>query len=146
MVEMPKLLKEVLDLLPKQIERSRPEIIENFYVKEVFTYKPFLFDILYHLISNSLKFAISDQPLKIEIETQQRGAFFELQIKDNGSGFDLKKFEKKLFKMYERFHLTSDGRGIGLYLIKNRVTVLGGEISIESSVNKGTTVIITLPA
>lgn len=146
MVEMPKLLKEVLDLLPKQIERSRPEISENFYVNEVFTYKPFLFDILYHLISNSLKFAISDQPLKIEIETQQKGAFFELQIKDNGSGFDLKKFEKKLFKMYERFHLTSDGRGIGLYLIKNRVTVLGGEISIESGVNKGTTVIITLPA
>lgn len=140
-----KVLREVTDLLPREIELHQPELKKNFKVETILTYKPFLFDILYHLLSNSLKFSKNDQALFIAISTYQEDNKNIICIEDNGRGMDLNRNAKKLFKMYQRFHLNTEGRGIGLYLVKNRITSLGGEVFIESTVEKGTTVKIELP-
>ena len=71
--------------------------------------------------------------------------FFKLRVKDNGLGMDLDFFGKDLFKMYKRFHLHTEGRGLGLYLTKLQVELLDGQIDIESKLNKGTEFIIQLP-
>ncbi|MEQ8533661.1 MAG: ATP-binding protein [Imperialibacter sp.] len=43
-----------------------------------------------------------------------------------------------MFGLHQRFHNHSDSKGIGLYLVHSHVTSLGGNIEVESEVNKGT--------
>jgi len=58
-------------------------------------------------------------------------------VKDNGMGIDLEKYGNKIFGLYQRFHDNKDGKGLGLYIIKNQIEALEGKIAVESIVNKG---------
>lgn len=140
-----KVLKEVFDLLPNEMKSYTPEINQNLEIDKITTYKPFLFDILYHIIVNSFKFSDPERLLKIEITSYQENNKNIISVKDNGIGMNLTQFKDKIFKMYQRFHLNTEGRGIGLYLAKNRATSLGGDIEVKSRQNKGTEFIIILP-
>jgi signal transduction histidine kinase len=46
--------------------------------------------------------------------------------------------------MYKTFHINADATGLGLFMTKNHIEVLGGSISVESKVNVGTTFKIQL--
>ena len=45
----------------------------------------------------------------------------------------------KIFGLYQRFHNYPDSKGLGLYLVKSQVETMGGNITVESKVDKGTT-------
>ena len=60
-------------------------------------------------------------------------------FKDNGLGIDLKRKRTQMFGLYKRFHDNIEGKGMGLYLVKTQVEILGGSISVQSEVNNGTT-------
>jgi signal transduction histidine kinase len=64
-------------------------------------------------------------------------------FKDNGIGIDLERNRDKVFGLYQRFHDYPDSKGMGLYLVKSQVEAMGGTISIESEVDKGTTFTLT---
>ena len=57
-------------------------------------------------------------------------------------GIDLNRRGKQVFGLYKRFHSHAEGKGVGLYMVKTQVETLGGKISIQSEVNKGTEFII----
>ena len=64
-----------------------------------------------------------------------------IAIKDFGIGLDYEKYASKLFKPGTRLHAQlSDGQGIGLFLAKYQMDLLGGEVSLSSSEGKGTEV------
>lgn len=140
-----KVLKEVFDLMPNELKKYQPTITESLDIEEIITYKPFLFDILYHIIANSFKFSTPERHLTIEIASYQDGNKNYISIRDNGMGMNMEQFKDKIFKMYQRFHLNTEGRGIGLYLAKNRATSLGGDIEVKSKQGKGTEFIVSLP-
>ena len=62
----------------------------------------------------------------------------KIQVQDNGLGIDLGKHGTSLFNLYKRFHFHIEGKGLGLYLVKTQINLLGGEIFVESKVNEGT--------
>jgi signal transduction histidine kinase len=64
-----------------------------------------------------------------------------LIFQDFGIGIDLNRNRDKVFGLYQRFHNYPD-KGLGLYLVKSQVEAMGGTISIESEVDKGTTTLI----
>jgi sensor histidine kinase regulating citrate/malate metabolism len=68
-----------------------------------------------------------------------------LQFQDNGLGIDLEKYKKDLFGMYKTFHNNQDSKGIGLFIAKNQIDVLGGKIEVESEVDQGTIFKIYFP-
>ena len=68
---------------------------------------------------------------------------YELIFKDNGIGIDLERNADKIFGLYQRFHNYPDSKGLGLYLVKSQVETMGGSITVQSEVNKGTTFILT---
>lgn len=50
----------------------------------------------------------------------------------------MNKYGNKIFGLYQRFHENTEGKGLGLYIVKSQVEALGGKIAVESMVNKGT--------
>ncbi|MGC4022023.1 MAG: HAMP domain-containing sensor histidine kinase [Cyclobacteriaceae bacterium] len=51
----------------------------------------------------------------------------------------------KIFNMFYRASEQSDGSGLGLYIVKNAIEKLGGQIQVRSKIGEGTSFIITLP-
>jgi signal transduction histidine kinase len=67
----------------------------------------------------------------------------QLIFTDNGMGFDLEKVKDRIFGFQQKFHGHTDSKGIGLYLVYNHITSLGGQISIQSKVNEGSRFVIS---
>ncbi len=145
-VILEKLVAEVSELFKSELDQREVAFALDLSEPEITTYKPFLVDILYHLLSNSLKFSDHTKKLTISIKSQLDGeGNVNLSFIDNGFGIDLEKFGEKAFKMYQRYHLDIAGRGIGLFIVRNRVVSLGGSISWMSEEGKGSTFIVNLP-
>jgi PAS domain S-box-containing protein len=98
--------------------------------------------VLLNLFTNAIKYKSLKRKLKIDIVSNNTDDFVILKFKDNGIGIDIEKYKDKVFKLYQRFHDNPDGKGLGLYLVKSQIEALGGSITLESEVNKGTTFII----
>jgi sensor histidine kinase regulating citrate/malate metabolism len=63
-------------------------------------------------------------------------------VNDNGLGINLVRYGHHMFKLRKTFHRHPESRGIGLFMIKNQVEAMGGEITIESQENIGSTFFI----
>jgi len=66
----------------------------------------------------------------------------QLRFEDNGLGIDLSRYGSQIFGLYKRFHEHTEGKGMGLYLVKTEVELLGGTITVSSEVNQGTTFLL----
>ena len=73
----------------------------------------------------------------IDISTSKSEDHVVFEFKDNGKGIDKKRGEQ-VFGLYKRFHPGTEGKGMGLFMIKTQVETMGGSIMVESEVNKGT--------
>lgn len=102
----------------------------------------YLESVLLNLFTNAIKYQSSSRKLKIDIVSKDAENFVELRFSDNGIGVDTEMHKDKLFKIYQRFHNQSEGKGLGLYLVKSQIEALDGTIEVESKVNVGTTFII----
>ena len=138
-------LKEVRELLKPQLNGRDVAFDIDLQPTSISSYKPFLVDVFFHLVSNSLKFSGTESPLKITLVSRSENNHTKITYSDNGWGMNLSQFGDKAFKMYQRYHLDVEGRGIGLFIVKNRITSLGGGISLTSEEGVGSTFHIQLP-
>lgn len=113
-------------------------------VEEIEYVAPYLDNILRNLINNAIQFKHPERDPEINIFSFEENNKVFLSIKDNGLGIDLEKYGDKIFKMYSTFHQNSTGQGIGLFLVKNQVEALGGNITVESKLGKFTKFTIQL--
>jgi PAS domain S-box-containing protein len=139
-----KLVQDIQTSIENLIEKEKAIIVWDFSeVDKMQTLKCYLHSIFYNLISNSLKYRQPNIAPVILIKSQKFSNKIVLQFKDNGMGIDLKNKSNHVFGLYKRFHTSvAEGKGMGLYMVKTQVETIGGKISIESEVNKGTTFII----
>jgi len=114
-------------------------------VNECYTLKNYLVSIFANLISNSIKYRQLNVHPVIEISSELKRQRIVLIFRDNGMGFDLPKIKDQVFGLYKRFHFHVEGKGLGLFMVKTQVETLGGKITINSVVNKGTEFRIELP-
>ncbi len=125
------------------IAEEKFAIINDFSaVNEFTTTKSYLYSIFYNLISNSIKYRKTDVDSFIKIKSSLVNNKIILTFEDNGLGIDLNKKGDQVFGLYKRFHFHTEGKGMGLHMVKTQVEALGGKISIESEENKGTTFVI----
>lgn len=102
-------------------------------------------NIMYALISNAFKFRRIDKSLEIRIDARRAAGMIQVAVADNGRGIDLTKFDQKIFKMYQRFHVDIPGTGIGLFIVKNLIEAMGGHIDVSSKPMDGTVFTVALP-
>nr|MBU3861327.1 PAS domain-containing sensor histidine kinase [Flavobacterium sp. MC2016-06] len=143
-VSLKEVFENVFSQLSFQIELHKPIIKLKFdRVPLLITNKAYIESILLNLLTNSIKYKSENRKLKISIIAEQIDNKAILTFKDNGIGIDLERNRDKIFGLYQRFHNYPDSKGLGLYLVKSQVETMGGTISIDSEVNKGTTFTIT---
>lgn len=121
------------------------KIIRVLLVEMPATIKSYLYSIFYNLISNSIKYKQTNKAPVIQIKNTIDKEKIIISYVDNGLGIYLKQHGEKLFGLYKRFHLHIEGKGLGLFMVKTQVEVLGGNIHVKSEPNVGTEFIIELP-
>jgi signal transduction histidine kinase len=122
-----------------EIQRIESFKIDFSLVPLVYSVKSMINSIMFHLVSNTLKFKAFDRNLMAELRTYRSGDYTVLEVSDNGLGIDLSIFKDDVFKMYKRFHIHTEGKGLGLYLTKFQAELLNGFVEIESKMNYGST-------
>jgi PAS domain S-box-containing protein len=108
------------------------------------TDRKLLKNILINLIGNAIKF--SDENKSIEIKSAADKEMINISVSDKGIGIS-KDDQEHLFTSFFRGHnaLNIAGTGLGLHIVKRYLDLLGGSISVESELNRGTTITIRLP-
>ena len=98
-----------------------------------------------NLLSNVLKFTRIREEAEIEVGCEIRDEQTIFFVKDNGAGFDMK-YADKLFSPFQRLHRAEEyeGSGIGLAIVQRIIYRHGGQIWVESKVDKRTTFYFTL--
>jgi signal transduction histidine kinase len=98
-----------------------------------------------NLISNAIKYSDPKKEkrfLRISVVVDKEKA--SLEFEDNGIGID-DVYIEKVFDMFFRATVHNEGAGLGLYIVKETVDKLKGEIQIESHFGKGTRFSIEFP-
>ena len=109
--------------------------------------KNLLQKILLNITSNSIKFSNENTKVLISARDHQN-LFVEFKIQDEGIGIE----KSNISYIFDKFWQVDDsitrsygGLGIGLALAKKLITLLGGQILVESKPNKGSIFRVLLP-
>jgi PAS domain S-box-containing protein len=133
-------LETVQSVLSEQINSKNVSISTIMPDDVMINYNPaYLESILYNIISNCIRYSHPDRKPIIIIKWITNYDDKILQITDNGIGIDLVKNADKIFGMYKTFTNNADSKGIGLFITKNQIDAMGGNITVESEPNIGTT-------
>jgi signal transduction histidine kinase len=102
--------------------------------------------VLSNIISNAIKYQryFEGHTPEVNIIATQNLEGTTLKIHDNGQGIPNEN-KPKIFGMFYRGTTLSSGSGLGLYIAKEAIERLHGNISFESSYGSGTTFILTIP-
>lgn len=101
--------------------------------------------VLIHLINNAIKFTNSGQ---IDIRVEEVGNQLEIAVSDTGIGMnkqDIATIYKHFVQIEEHLTRKYDGLGLGLSICDAYSRCLNGKLAIESEVDKGTTVRLSVP-
>lgn len=150
----PFLLKELVDevfntikhlISQKQValEISYPEAFEDGWLGDSVRVK----QILMNICSNAAKFTHNGH-IRIAVSENQQSKGFVIDISDTGIGMS----NEALSRLFERFEQADNsttrqfgGSGLGMAICKSLVSLMDGEITVESELDKGTTFQFSLP-
>ena len=99
-----------------------------------------------NLIGNALKFT-KRGAVSVNVQLDMRARQLDVQVRDTGIGID----PEQLPKIFDMFHqaptdASTAGVGLGLYIVKRFVDLLGGRISASSKLGEGSVFRLSLPA
>jgi PAS domain S-box-containing protein len=109
-----------------------------------YTDKKLFKNILINLIGNAIKFSDENKLISIQAKNGVNSAL--ISVTDEGIGIS-EEDQKHLFSSFFRGTNATNiqGTGMGLHIVQRYVDLLGGQIQIQSQLNKGTTVTFTIP-
>jgi signal transduction histidine kinase len=101
--------------------------------------------ILNNLLANALKYHDADksQPF-VRITFTKSKAFWSVTVEDNGIGIG-SDHHPRIFDMFYRAHESSEGSGLGLYIVKEAAERMGGSVSMKSELGLGSVFTVEFP-
>ncbi len=140
------MLKEVLEHLafvePRSTQLNVMQKIEG--DDEVYTDRDRLKIIVQNLLSNAVRFQREGVQGEVSIHIQNTKNELLIEVEDNGIGIKPSQFES-IFDIFYRGSDMSQGSGIGLYVCREAVSKLNGEIKVDSTVGTGSIFNVNLP-
>ena len=125
------------------IERKRIDLICDLEETEITSAPDYLEIVWNNMLSNAVKF--TDEGGTISLSLRTEGSKAIVRVADTGCGISSETGRHIFEKFYqgERSH-AQEGNGLGLALVKKVIDLIGGEISVESEVGKGSAFTVTL--
>jgi PAS domain S-box-containing protein len=105
-----------------------------------------LYQVIFNLVSNGLKYSSKRADAEIEIHSVEQNGEIIFSVKDNGAGFDMK-FANKLFGVFQRLHSQEEfeGTGVGLAIVQRIIAKHNGKVWAEGKLNEGAIFSFSLP-
>ena len=144
LVDFEDLVSDIMTTTNLLIDHEKVSVDCNFEeFPSMVTLKSYLYSIFYNLIINSIKYQSPDRDLKIEITSGIDDERQYIKFRDNGLGMDLTRKKDQIFGLYKRYHYHIEGKGMGLFMVKTQVELLGGKIEVDSEVDEFSEFVIT---
>ena len=143
-VNVKRLVNEILDSLKhiSNFDRINLQVSIDPAI-EITADKVLMLSVFQNLIHNAINYSNQQNPrILIQVEESEDG--IELEIADNGKGID-ELIRNKVFDMFYRGHPDSNGSGLGLFIVKNALEKMKGQIRFESETGKGTVFYVSIP-
>lgn len=145
-VDLPSLIEASAAAIQHQLSQAGGEINIELDLPPIFSDRLSLEQIFGNLLDNAVKYRSKDRPLRIDLRP---GAMSRdrigIEIADNGRGI-ADQDRERIFELFRRSGAQDQaGEGIGLAYVLTLVRNLGGEISVTSVLNQGTTFRLVLP-
>ncbi|HET7887545.1 MAG TPA: ATP-binding protein [Bradyrhizobium sp.] len=102
--------------------------------------------IVLNLVSNAVKF--TERGGTVTVSASIDGGRLVVRVADTGVGItadDLKRIGDPFFQAGTTYQRRHEGTGLGLSIVKTLVALHGGEMTVQSKIDEGTTVTVTLP-
>ncbi|WP_407175808.1 sensor histidine kinase [Bradyrhizobium sp. STM 3562] len=102
--------------------------------------------IVLNLVSNAIKF--TERGGRVTVGAEVDGSRLLLRVTDTGVGIaadDLKRIGDPFFQAGKTYQRRHEGTGLGLSIVKSLVALHAGELTVQSKVDEGTTVVVALP-
>lgn len=103
---------------------------------------------IFNLIDNAIRYNVKNGEVIVVIERLKDKPYIRISVKDTGIGVpkeDADKLFGKFFRAENAIKAVTGGSGLGLYIVRNIIRRHGGEIWVESEINRGSTFYFTLP-
>lgn len=140
-----RLLKEINSIFSYQIKQKNIKLIIPPKMPLIYADRERIAMVFQNLITNAVKFAPKDSPGIIEIGWENLEDAYQFSVKDNGIGIEAQ-YLNKVFDLFRKFgDPERSGTGIGLTIVKKIVEFHGGQVTVESKFNEGTTFRFTIP-
>ena len=142
-----KIVEENISMLKSLVDKKLIKIV-NYVNKEVMVYadQNMLNSIFLNILTNSIKYSKTNGI--IEVSANRDNSFIKICVEDKGIGMDNESLNKLFVldvKKITQGTSNEMGTGLGLLLTKEFVEKNGGKIEVISEINKGTSIIFTLP-
>ena len=104
-----------------------------------------LVSVLRNLIGNALKYAVG-ATVTVRVRFDQASGTHRIEVGDDGPGIP----KQALPRLFDRFYRVGgspdgDGFGLGLFIVKRMMDLLGGEVAVQSELGRGTRFFLTVP-
>ena len=153
-IELSVLLEDVLELVKGDVKNKNLDLnvsIENMKHEKVIGDSIRIQKIFTNIISNSIKYTPNGGKISITVNEKpthsKSTSCFEFIFEDTGIGMS-KEFVKKIFVPFERAEDSRidkiQGTGLGMAIVNNIIHMMGGEIQVESEINKGSKFTVTM--
>jgi PAS domain S-box-containing protein len=145
-VGLPEVLADVQERIAAATEAANARIVAELDGMEpIWSVRSYIQSICYNLLSNAVKYRSPKREPLVRVTAKVENGWVILTFADNGLGIDLQQHGHRLFGMYSRFHFHTEGKGLGLYLVKTQVEALNGKIEIQSQEGQGSVFTVLLP-
>lgn len=143
-VSLEEIIHDIIEEMKTMLKKDQYFEVECMGHCEAVTDKKLLRNILINLVSNAIKF--SDEGKGIQLKARIRGDWAHLSVSDQGIGIS-NEDQQHLFSSFFRAGNATNiqGTGLGLHIVKRYVDLLGGDVNIQSELNRGTTINFSIP-
>lgn len=144
-IDFPVLLNQITSDLSHLISSTGAIINLDLEIQHIQYPRKEIRSILFNLISNGIKYSYPGRAPQITVRTRGTSDDIQLEVEDNGCGIEAEHMPE-LFDKYFRINSSTEGSGLGLFIVKRMVENRGGRLEVMSKVGKGSLFSVFLKA
>lgn len=153
-VHLPDVFHDLRFIIQSNIAAKQQELYidtQNVVHEDVITDKLRLNQVLLNIVGNAIKFTPVGGMINIRVSeypcNREGYASYSFSVRDNGIGMS-KEFQEHIFDAFTREHTVTksgiQGTGLGMAISKNIINMMGGTITVNSELGKGSEFIVSI--